>query len=68
MTSAQFVFCIYLLKLLINVSKETNSVDPDQVAPTGAVQSGPALFNQEDSKFQQTTKSDDICCNWRFKS
>ena len=39
---------------MTNVVIETNRVDPDQTAPTGA---GFALFDQETSKtFQQTTK------------
>ena len=30
--------------------------------------SGSILFAIEDSKtFQQTTKADDFCCDWRFK-
>ena len=35
--SAEVVCCIYLLTLLSNVSVETNSVDPDQSSPIGAV-------------------------------
>ena len=35
------------LRLLINISIEANSVDPDQTAPTGAVWSGSTLFAEE---------------------
>ena len=35
--SSNFLFCIYLLSLLTDVSIEGNSVDPDQTASTGAV-------------------------------
>ena len=41
-------------------------MDPDQTAPTGAVWSASSLFVTEASEtFQQTTKSDDLCCDWR---
>ena len=41
----------------MNVSTETDSVDPDQTAPIGAVCSGFTLFDQEASKtFQQMAK------------
>ena len=47
---------IYLLTLLTNVSMGTNRVmDPDQTAPAGA------------KLFQQMTKADDFCCEWRIK-
>ena len=43
-------------------------MDPDQTAPIGAVRSGSTLFVGQASKtFQQTTKADDFCCDWRFK-
>ena len=55
----------------------TNSVDPDQTAPIGAVCSGSTLFASIldssvmlDNYLQQTTSADDIIrCNfsWRFK-
>ena len=36
--SSAFVFCCkFLLTLLTNLNTEVNSVDPDQIAPTGAV-------------------------------
>ena len=38
------------LTLLTTVSVEGNSVDPDQTAPTGAVESGSTLFDQEPFK------------------
>ena len=69
MTSAEVICCIYLLTLLTNVSVEANSVEPDQTAPVGAVWSGSTLSDQEASKtFQQTTKADNFCSDWRFKS
>ena len=40
----------------------------DQTAPIGAVCSGSTLFVGKASKtFQQITKADDFCCDWRFK-
>ena len=49
--------------LLVNVSIETNSVDPNQTAPKGAVCFGSTLFVEEASKtFKQTTKADNHCC------
>ena len=63
MVSAKAVCCIYLLTLLINVSTQANSVDPDQTAPVGAVWSGSTLFDQEASKiFQQMAKAAEFCC------
>ena len=57
MLSAVVFCCILLLTLLANLSRETTSVDPDQTAPT--------LFEQETSKtFRQTTKADEVCCDW----
>ena len=42
-------------------------MDPDQTAPI-AVRSGSTLFVSKASKtFQQTTKADDFCRDWRFK-
>ena len=50
------------------LSIETNSVDPDQTAPLGAVWSGSTLFVGKVSKiFQQTAKADNFCCDWRIK-
>ena len=47
--------------LMTNLSIEANSVDSYQTAPT--------LFVKEVNKtFQQTTKADDFCCDWRFNS
>ena len=49
---------------MANVSSEATSVDPDQTVPTGAVQSGSTLFDQDASKtFQQTTEPDDFGCD-----
>ena len=53
----------YLTKLSI----ETNSVDPDQTAPIGAVWSECTLFVGKASKTKQTAKPDKFCCNWLFK-
>ena len=65
MLSAVVFCCILLLTLLTNLSTEGNSVDPDQAAPNGAVWSGSTLFEKEVSKtFRQTTKADDVCCDW----
>ena len=51
----------------------TNSVDPDQTAPLGAVRSGSTLFASIlefsvmlDNYLQQTTSAD-IIFSWRFK-
>ena len=42
-------------------------MDPDQIAPIGAVGSGSTLFVGEVSKTsQQATKTDDTC-DWCFK-
>ena len=44
-------------------------MDSDQTAPIGAVLSGSTLFVIKACKtFQQTTKTDDFCCDWRFKT
>ena len=49
--------------LMMNLSIEANSVDPEQTA-----WSSPTLFVIEASyTFQQTRKADDFCCDWRFK-
>ena len=63
--SSAAIFCKhYLTKLSI----ETNSVDPDQTAPIGAVWSESTLFVEKASKtFQQTTKAADFCCDWRLR-
>ena len=37
MSSAKVVCCTYLLTLFTNVRVATNSVDPDQTAPKGAI-------------------------------
>ena len=39
MSSAELICFIYLLTSLTNVSLQANSVDPDQMAPSGAVNS-----------------------------
>ena len=55
-------------KITDELSKEANSVDPEQTAPIGAVWSGSTLFAKEASlTFQQTRKADDFCCDWRIK-
>ena len=52
---------------MMNLSIEANSVDPEQTAPIGTVRSGSTLFVIEASyTFQQTRKTDDFCCDWRF--
>ena len=56
MLSAEIICCMYLITLLVNGRIEANSVDPDQTAPTGSLESGSTLFVEEASKtFQQTT-------------
>ena len=63
MASTEVVCCKYLLTLFksINLSTEANSVDPDQTGSTP--------LEQESSKtFRQTTKADNICCDWHFVS
>ena len=66
------VVCIrHLLHIFTNIidecKLEANGVDPDETAPVGAVLSGFTLFDQEASKtFQQTTKADNLCCDWCF--
>ena len=40
---------------------DTNSVDPDQTAPIGAVSSGSTLFVKGFKMFQQTTKHKTFC-------
>ena len=44
MSSAKVVYCNFLLIYLTNLSIETNSVNPDQTAPIGAVRSGSTQF------------------------
>ena len=38
---------MFLLTLLTNASRDANSVDPDQTAPTQAFKSGSTLFVEE---------------------
>ena len=66
--SSKVVCCIFTnITILTNLSIETNSVGPDQTAPTRAVLSGSTLFVKKVSEiFQQTTKTDDFYCDWRF--
>ena len=47
-----FLRLIYLLTLLTSVSVQANSVDPDQTASVVT--------------FQQMTKADNFCLDWRF--
>ena len=61
------VICLGSLNVFANIidcSTETNSLDPDQTVPVG---SGSTLFVEEASQNQQTTHSDDFCCDWRFE-
>ena len=68
MSSAEVVCCKQLPYITNDLSIEANSVDPEQTAPIGAVWSGSTLFSIEASyTFQQTTKADEFCCDWRFK-
>ena len=54
--------CLFLL-LFLNVRKEASSVDPDQVAPKGAVWSECTWFDQNVSKpFQYMTYNIILCC------
>ena len=48
--------------LLVNISIEANSVDPDQTAPTGAVWSGSILFVEE-----AISADDKTCCDMLIK-
>ena len=47
MLCASVVCCTNLIKFLVNIDIEANSVDPDQTAPApvGAVRSGFTLFD-----------------------
>ena len=68
MSSAEVVCCKLLPNNTDKISIEANSVDPEQTAPIGAVCSGSTLFAIEASDtFQQTTKADDFCRDWRTK-
>ena len=68
MSSPYVVCCIYFLIFLTDVSTGSNSVDPDQTVPTGAVWSGSTLFVKDASKtFQQMIKADDFVFDWRIK-
>ena len=61
MSSSYEICCIYFLISLTDVSIGSNSVDPDQTVPTGAVWSGSILFVNDASRtFQQTIKTDDF--------
>ena len=44
------------VSLLVNISIEANSVDPDQTAPVGAVRSGSTLFVKEASNISADDK------------
>ena len=68
MLSAEVVCCKRLPNVTDELSKEANSVDPEQTVPIGAVSSGSTLFAMEATKtFQQTRKADDFCCYWCIK-
>ena len=57
-----------LLNILANFSNlflHTNSVDPDQTAPKGAVWSGSTLFAE--ITYGAEDKADDNSRDWRFK-
>ena len=50
---------------MINISREVNSVCPDQTAPTGAVWPQESLIliysvDEASKQFQQMTKADDL--------
>ena len=49
MSSAEVVCCKWLPNITDELSIETNSVDPEQTAPTGAAWSGSTLFAVETS-------------------
>ena len=49
MSSAEVVCCKKLPYITDQLSKEANSVDPEQTAPVGAVRSGSTLFAIEAS-------------------
>ena len=49
MSSAEVVCCKYLPNITDTLSIESNSMDPEQTAPIGAVWSGSTLFAIEAS-------------------
>ena len=49
MSSAEVVCCKLLPNITVELSIETNSVDPEQTAPIGAVSNGSTLFAIETS-------------------
>ena len=53
--------------LLVNISIEANSGDPDQTDPTGAVWSGSTLFVKEASNILADDKSIQLFCDMCFK-
>ena len=53
--------------LLVNISIEASSADPDQTAPTGAVWSGSALFVDEASNILAEDKSKQFFDDMRSK-
>ena len=59
MLSAQVICSIYLLSLLTNVSIEAKGRDLDQTVP---------VEQKSYKTLQQTTKAEDICCDWCFNS
>ena len=68
MLSAKVVWCKYLPNINDELSIQSNSVDLEQTAPIGAAWSRFTLFAIEASEtFQQTSKADDFCCDWRIK-
>ena len=68
MPSAEVVCCKYLPNITEYLSKQANSVDPEQTAPIGADWSGSTLFGIKSSlTFQQTRKADNFCCDLCIK-
>ena len=67
MSSVYVVCWIFLQTFQTFFCIQTNSVDPDQTAPRGAVWSGSTLFAKMTLKSETDDKVDDNSCDWQFK-
>ena len=67
MSSVYVVSWIFLQTFQTYFCIQANSVDPDQIAPKGAVWSGATLFAKMTFKITSRWQADDNSCDWRFK-
>ena len=68
MLSVYVVCWIFLQTFQTYFCMQANAVDPDQIAPKGAVWSESTLFAEMTFKITSRWQSNDNCCDWRFKA